>query len=154
MVVHSTCCCAMFFFSTSNCRIIFVAFYWRGSICSCLSYFCACIVFNSVYNLFISYVPFKCSVFFIILCLFLRFYILTLILSSCCSHCYTCSSSSSIVQSCVVLSNNYATVFNCFSNFSYWSATYSFLCSLTYGGVFEFILSLSSSIYFLYWSIV
>jgi hypothetical protein len=146
MVVHSTCVYTILFFSTSNCVIIFVAFSWMGSICVCLSCLCAYAVFSSACNLFISCVPFKRSMMLIVFLLCLRSCIYALILSSSWSHYWTCSSSSNVVQSCVVLSNNFVIVLDCFSNSASWSAAYAFLYSLTSGGVVEVNFSFNSSI--------
>jgi hypothetical protein len=90
----------------------------------------------------------------IVFFLFLRSWIVSIIISSSWSHYWTSSSSSSIVQSYVSFSNNYATVLTCFSISASWSETSIFLFSRTSGGDVGLIFSFISSTSCLYWSIV
>ena len=106
IVAPYECSCAMLIFSSSRCAIICVSCFWRGSNWACLSCLFVCVVFNYVCKVFISWVPFKCSIIFIVLCHCFNSCMEALIFSSCWSNYWTFSSSSKAVQICTVLSNN------------------------------------------------
>jgi hypothetical protein len=90
----------------------------------------------------------------IVFYLCLRSWIAALIFLSSWSHYWTCSSSYSVVESCVSLSNNTVVVRTCFSISVSWSAASTFLFFRTSDEVMGLRLFLSSSISFLYWSIL
>jgi hypothetical protein len=80
-------------------------------------------------------------------------WIIALILSSSLSQCWTCGSSSSLVQSCAAFSNKSAVMLTCFSISCSCVVSSCFLCSFTAGGVVGLICSQRFSISFWYRSI-
>jgi hypothetical protein len=137
-------------FYSSSSTIICNDFSWRGSNWVCLAYLLFCAVFNYFCMVFISCVPFNHSVMLMAFCHFFNFYIEVLIFSSCWSSCWTFSSSSNIIHSCVVLSKIYVTFLASLSIISISMASCCSLSTVTLGGVVGVNVSLSSLIYFLY----
>jgi hypothetical protein len=114
------CACAMLFFSSSSCEIICVYCSWRGSNWSCLSYLFIYVFFNSVCRVFISWVPFKCSIILIVFFHFFNPCMEMLIFSSSWSNYWTFSSSSKMVQIYAVLLNSSTTSLASFSISTIW----------------------------------
>jgi hypothetical protein len=99
-------------------------------------------------------VHFKHSVILMFFCRCFNCCMATSIFSSCWSNCWTFSSSSKMVQICVVLLNSYATSLASLSIYAIWSVYCCSLFSQTSGGVVGLSFYFISSISCLYPSIV